>query len=141
MATGMASVKVEQLLGGRPPLAFGGRIEWLLARVGELPPAPRRLIGGDGGHVRGVVFPGVFQVAEQQPVAEEDRVVSLASGDRIVLYLGLGVCMYYNSGDVIWFCELELQRKRPEITCQTEKRYLVYITCERVERNAEDATA
>jgi hypothetical protein len=69
------SVQVEDLFGGRPPLALGGRLQGLLHRIGQLPPPLCLRVGGDLGLRGSPVVPGVFQVAEQQAVAQKDRVV------------------------------------------------------------------
>jgi hypothetical protein len=70
------SVEVEDLLSGRPPLALGRRRQGLLHRVSQLPPPLCIGVGRDFGLRRGPVVPEVLQVAEQQPIAQEDRVVA-----------------------------------------------------------------
>jgi hypothetical protein len=70
------SIEVEDLLGGRPPLAIGRRCQGLLHRVCQLPPPLCIGVVGDFGLRRGPVVPEVLQVAEQQPIAQEDRIVA-----------------------------------------------------------------
>jgi hypothetical protein len=47
----------------------------MLARVGQLPPAPCFRVSCHGGHVGFVVGAHIFEVAEQEAVPQEDRVV------------------------------------------------------------------
>ena len=70
------SVEMKDLLSGRPPLALGRRRQGLLHRVCQLPPPLCLGVGGDFGLRRGPVVPEVLQVAEQQPITQEDRVVA-----------------------------------------------------------------
>jgi len=69
------SVQVEDLLGGRPPLPLERRPYGLLHRVGQLPPPLCLGVGSDLGLRGSPVVPSEFQVTEQQPIAQEDRVV------------------------------------------------------------------
>ena len=56
-------VEVEDFFGSRPPLAFLGSGEWLLARAGESPPLTGGRLGY-GRHVAGVVLAGVLHIAK-----------------------------------------------------------------------------
>jgi hypothetical protein len=76
VALAETSVQVEYLLGGRPPLALGRRCQGLLHRVCQLPPPLCIGVGGDRRLRCRPVVPEVLEVAEQQPIAQEDRVVS-----------------------------------------------------------------
>jgi len=87
------SVQVEDLLGGRPPLALGRRGQGLLYRVCQLPPPLCIGVGGDLRLRCGPVVPGVLEVAEQQPIAQEDGVVPHTDTPQGGQHTGPNVCM------------------------------------------------
>jgi len=67
---------MEYLLHGRPPLSLLPGGKRLLARLAELPPLLRALIGGHSGHVGGKVTAAVLEVAEEEPILVVDGVVT-----------------------------------------------------------------